>query len=161
MPDQLASGSRAAGRKPMTGPKTKKMTGARWAQFGGAAIFCGWLAFLCISINNEPPNGSSSLNSLRDDLGKAVQEQDADRLQLLFEPDNLADTYAERYVEQLKAAKARGLRPVVEQLHGDRYVVIKGHGSHGVICTPWAVTAKESRWYLDGTPPIAGTVCTG
>ncbi|MFG2140987.1 hypothetical protein [Streptomyces sp. NPDC048650] len=154
----------------MTGPKGKKTKGLRWAQYGAAALFFGWVAFLCVSIANEPSEkagadapskGSSSPAALRDAFRTAVQEQDAGRLQRLFTHDSVAEKYADNYFVQLKAANAHGLRPVVEKLDSDRYLVVRGRGNHGAVCTSWTLKVNNSRWYLDGTPPTTGALCSG
>ncbi|MFF8918545.1 hypothetical protein ACF08M_35885 [Streptomyces sp. NPDC015032] len=130
----------------------------RTLQGCGLAIFLGWIVWLCVAIANEPPGGAASLEALRNDVRTAVQQNDADRLQSLFDEDSVADGYAKSFLGRLKGADA--LDSTLEKRGDVSYVVVKGGSRNGAAaCTPWAATEKESRWYLDGTPPAVGGLC--
>lgn len=124
------------------------------------AVFLGWIVWICVAITNEPAEGADSLTALRDDARTAVQGEDAEHLQRLFDEDSVADDYAETFIDRLKDADALNADLVLEKREKTSYLVVKGNNRDGAaVCTPWMVTTKDSRWYLDGTPPTAGDLC--
>ncbi|OEJ61864.1 hypothetical protein BGM19_31420 [Streptomyces agglomeratus] len=141
------------------------MTGKRWkTRLLPAFLIAGfvvWMTMVCVSIANEPPEGSASAQSLRGDVAQAVQDQDADRLQNLFHPDTVADGYATALFERLKEAESSDVSPTLRTEDQQQVLVLKGTSADGAVCVPWQVTEEDSRWYLDGTPPLNAHFCNG
>ncbi|WP_335936049.1 hypothetical protein [Streptomyces sp. PTD5-9] len=132
----------------------------RSMQGAGLAVFLGWILWMCFAIATQPPKGAASLTELRDDVRTAVTQGNADRLQELFDEDGVADGYASSFLERLRDTGTSDAEVVLEKRGETNHLVVKGSDRGGAaVCTPWAVTEKDARWYLDGTPPVAGDLC--
>lgn len=141
------------------------MTGKRWkSRLLPAALIAGfiaWMTVVCVSIANEPPEGSASAHGLRSDVIQAVRAQDADRLQNLFHKDTVADDYAKSLLSRLKEAESSETDLTLHAEDQKEFLVLKGTSTDGAVCVPWQVTEEDGRWYLDGTPPLVPTGCDG
>ncbi|MET9513158.1 hypothetical protein ABZX62_32740 [Streptomyces flavidovirens] len=125
------------------------------------AGFIAWMTVVCVSIANEPPEGSPSAKGLRSDVARAVQAQDADRLQNLFHKDTVSDDYAKRVLSRLKEAESSDTDLTFHEEDQKQFLVLKGTSTDGAVCVPWQVTEEDGRWYLDGTPPLTAPSCNG
>ncbi|MFI0975793.1 hypothetical protein ACH4SP_02050 [Streptomyces sp. NPDC021093] len=119
--------------------------------------FALWITGICVSIAHEPPEGSPSTSTLRDDVAASVREQDADRLQNLFLKDRAADEYAQGLLDRMEESRLDGAPVTLESAHGRQFLRIKGSAPDGPVCVAWQVTQQDDRWYVDGIPPVTGT----
>ncbi len=119
------------------------------------------MTVVCVSIANEPPEGSASANGLRSDVVQAVQGQDADRLQNLFHKETVADDYAKSVLSRLKEAESSDTDLTLHEENQKQFLVLKGKSTDGAVCVPWLVTEEDGRWYLDGTPLLTAPSCNG
>jgi hypothetical protein len=122
--------------------------------------FLAWMSVVCVSIANEPPEGSSSDTSLGTDVAEAVQAGDANRLQNLFHRDTVGDAYAQSLLDRLRDAEAANLSVRLESDGGAKLLVLGGHTAGRAICIPWKAKESDGRWYVDGTPVVRATSCS-
>ncbi|MGX1885490.1 hypothetical protein [Streptomyces sp. NPDC055287] len=141
------------------------MTGKRWKTRLLPAVliagFVAWMTVVCVSIADEPPEGSASAKGLMGDVAQAVRDQDVDRLQNLFRKNTVAGDYAKSLLNRIEEAESRDIAPVLRERDQKPFLVLKGTSVAGPVCVPWAVTHEDGRWYLDGTPPLTAPSCSG